>query len=68
MTAEYESIFNEVDDWATEKRHQIELTQGPRLSTIRLNRRDYDEALTEPPIPCGTTAGKTGQISDAVNI
>jgi hypothetical protein len=45
MTAEYESIFNEVDDWASEKKHQIELTQGPGVSTVRLNRHDYDEAL-----------------------
>ena len=48
MTAEYESIFNEVDDWATEKKRQIELTQDPGVSTVRLNRHGCDEALTEP--------------------
>ena len=47
MTAEYESIFNEVDDWATEKKRQIELTQDPGVSTVRLNRHDCDEALPD---------------------
>lgn len=44
MTAEYERIFNEVDDWATQKRHQIELSQGAGVSTVHLNRQGNDEA------------------------
>ena len=40
MTAEDESIFNEVDDWANEKSHRAEPTKDPGIAILRLNGHD----------------------------